>query len=322
MIKQISTIIVLAAASHYAVAQTKEFKFAPGWKAGDKKIASTETQETEHKDGSLEEKGSSYSETTITVLKANPDHYVVEILYENTALEAAAEFYEKLGEELKTYKNLELKYRIDKQTGHADLINWKEAQAFMNKSFDQIDVLLKKKAPDMASYAKLALAPIKAMLKDKENIEAYMHDAIGFLLFPYDKKFIVGDTLKITEYGANPFNPMDTIAQNTLTYLGMIDESKRLCDIHAREIFDLSGFKEMMKGMMEKMSTAFGAADSSKTKAAKEIDSIEFDVTKHTVTTFNYGTSWPVKVVKTGKVIANAPGKKTEKLVITTIMIK
>ncbi|MES2847994.1 MAG: hypothetical protein V4685_02975 [Bacteroidota bacterium] len=320
--KNIFSVAVLLFTCNNAFAQTKEYNFKPEWKVGDKKSVRIVQHETEYKKGKLVGDDTTYLSAEMAVLSEDDKNYTLKVLYENVALTAAINFYDKMGEELSDYKNLELKYTVDKQGGKAELINWKEAQQFMNTSFDRINEVMEKKAPDAASYTKLMFAPLREIFNSKQNIESYMSDQVGYLLFPYGKKFVVGDTLTVTSKGANPFNPMDSISQTTVSYLDNIDDTKKVCDINYREIFDLSKFKEMMKTMMEKMMKSADAGDKSKTKTAKEIDSIDFDVTNKTVITFDYNSTWPLKVVKIGKVVAGDPSGKTEKTVFVTATIK
>jgi hypothetical protein len=303
-----------------AFAQTKEYNFKPEWKVGDKRNVSILQHEIEYKKGKLIADDTTYIFAELAVLSEDDKNYTLKVLYENVALTAAINFYNKMGEELSGYKNLELKYTVDKQAGKAELINWKEAQQFMTTSFDKIDEVIAKKAPDAASYTKLMFAPLRQIFDSKENIESYMSDQVGYLFFPYGKKFVVADTFRVTSKCANPFNPMDSISQTTVSYLDNIDETKKICNINNSEIFDLSKFKEMMKTMMEKMMKSADGGD--KNKAAKEIDSIDFDVTNKTVITFNYNSTWPLKVVKTAKVVAGDPSGKTEKTVFVTATIK
>ena len=322
MRKNFFLIAVLIVSISNSFAQNKEYSFKPKWKVGDKKTVSIVQQETEYKRGELVSDDTSYISAELSVLSEDDKNYTLKVLYENVALKAAISFYDKMGEELSGYKNLELKYSVEKQTGKPELTNWKEAQQFMSTSFDKIDEIIAKKAPDAASYTKLIFAPLRDIFNSKENIESYMSSEVGYLLFPYGKKFVTGDTLKVISTGANPFNPRDSIRQTTVSYLSNIDDAKKVCDINMTEIFDLTKFKEMMKTMMEKMMKSSEAADKSKDKAAKEIDSVDFDVTNNTVITFDYNSTWPLKVIKTGKVVAGDPRGKTEKTVLVTATIK
>ena len=305
-----------------AFGQSKQFLFLPKWKVGETKTATVTQKETEYKNGNLVKDTTDYLDVEITVLKENNEDYIIKVLYPNVALRAASSFYEKMGDELSDYKKLELQYKIDKRTGKYELINWKEAQKFIKQSFDQINALIKKKAPDAASYTKLIFGPIEDMFKSKENVESYMDSEVGCLFFPYGKKFITGDTLITKKMSANPFNPKDSIAQTTLSYLSNIDETNKVCAINTKELYDLSAFKDMIKTMMANMAKTLGATDSDKNDASKAIDSIDFDMTNLTITTFDFSSTWPVKIVKTAKVIAATPKGKTEKIVTSTMTLK
>lgn len=315
-------LIALLASISTAFGQNKTYIFLPKWQVGESKKLSITQKETEYKKGKLVEDTTTYLSATIYVLSETNADYTLKVLYENIALKIAKEFYEKLGDELTDYRNLELKYKVSKQTGKIELLNWKESQQFMNNSFEQIDILLKKNVPEMAGMAKLAFSSIREMFESKENIESYMTDEIGYLFFPYNKKLVQGDTLSITQLCANPLNPTDTINQTTVAFLDNINESKNTCDIHTKDILDLTEFKKMMVTMMESIGSAFNIEDSSKTKAAKEINSIEFDVTREALISFDYKTSWPTKIIKSAKIVATDPRGRTDKTILTTINIQ
>jgi hypothetical protein len=303
-------------------AQKKGYLFLPKWNVGEQKTASIVSQETEYKNGKLISDTTIYLPMEMIVLKDNPNDYSLKIIYENIALRSVIKLYDKIGEDLPKYKNMELIYKVDKKTGKSELENWKEVKNFMNQSFDQITTLLKKKAPEMAGFAKMAFDPIKNMYKDKKSMEGYMTNEIGYLLFPYGKKFIIGDTLKTIETCQNPFNPMDSIKQTTLSYLSNMSDSKNTCDINVSEILDLKEFSKMMKTMMESLAKSFGVADSSKAKAGKAIDDIKFDMTNLTTITFDTKSTWASKIVKNVIVTVSEPKGKTEKIVKSTITIK
>ena len=305
-----------------AFGQGKEYSFPPKWKVGDKKTLTIVQHQKEIKMGRVIVDTTITAETKLQVMKEDKDSYILKLLYKNIALQEASFFYEKAADELKKYRELEIKYRIDKQTGKAEIANWKEAQSFMQESVSQIQSLLEKKSPKMLVFAKLTLAPIEEAFSSKESVEAYMKNEIGYLLFAYDKKFVAGDTLKVVESGPNPFSPLETVNQTTISYLSNISEVKGACDINTSVQHDLNGFKEMMKGVMRSMATSFGAADSTMNKAAKEIDNIDFDIKNQTVISFDYKTTWPTKVVTTVNITASDPKGKKEKIVTRTVTVK
>ncbi|MGG9972547.1 hypothetical protein ACQ33O_12205 [Ferruginibacter sp. SUN002] len=322
MQKNIFTLLFLTVTC-VATAQKTSYTFQPKWTVGDKKTISIVQHEKETKGDAVVEDTTTYLNAAISVLKEDNEAYYLKVVYENIAMKSAINFYERLGDELKEYANLELKYKVNKQTGKPDLQNWKEAQQFINKSFEQIDSLISNKVPDAASFLSYGFAPIKEIFESKENIEAYMTDEIGYLFFPYNKKFTTGDTLTLTERCANPFSPTDTIDQTTLVYLSKIDDAKKMYSIQSNDILDISGFKEMIKAMMGKMADAFGGSDSSKTKAANDIDSFDISYSNSTSINFDNSTSWPIEIIKTNRVFATDPKEgRNEKNITTTIIIK
>lgn len=308
----------------------QDYKFRPKWEKGTvKKITITQV-EREFEDGLLISDTTIYNEARIEVLKDNKDSYTLEILMENQALRAAIEFYDKLGEELKDYKDLKLIYSVNKETAESELLNWEEAQAFMNESFGQITTVLEDKAPDVAPFIKLIFLPLEEMFKSKENIEAYMETNIGYILTPFNQSFKVGETITKTESEKNPFNPMQEISATTLLTLESVNEKYKTCIINQEVELDLTEFIEMMKGivkgMMEGMMSVAGTNDSITAEKSKEIDEIEFemDIENLKIITFNYETSWVEKVVSTGIISMTDPkkGVKTKKEIIATTIIK
>jgi hypothetical protein len=302
----------------------QDYNFKPLWNKGDVKKITIEQIEREYEDGKLISDTIIYNEARIEVLKDNKDSYRLEVLMENQALRAAISFYDKLGEELTDYKDLKLIYSVNKETAESELLNWKEAQKFMNESFGQITTVLEDKAPDMAPFVRLIFMPLEEMFKSKENIEAYMETNIGYMLTPFNQNYKVGETITNTESGENPFNPMQEISTTTLLTLESVDEKSKSCIINEEVELDLSEFIEMMKGMMQQMSKSFGANDSITAVKSKEMDDFEMDIENLKVITFNYETSWVEKVVGTGIVTGTDPkkGVKTKKEIIATTIIK
>ena len=314
--------IALLAASTLGFGQ--DYNFKSKWNKGDVKQITITQVEREFEDAKLISDTTVYNQATIKVLKDNKDSYTLEILMENQALRAAIEFYDKLGEELKDYKDLKLIYSVNKKTAESELLNWKEAQKFMNESFDQITNVLEDKAPDIAPYIGFVFMPLMESFKSKENIEEYMDTNIGYILIPFNKDFKVGETISKTESEENPFNTMQEISTTTLLTLESVSEASKTCQINQEVVIDLSEFIEMMKGMMEKMSDSFGANDSITATKSKEMDEFDMNIENTQSITFDYETTWVTKVVGTGVVTGTDPKKgiKTRKEIITTSEIK
>lgn len=302
----------------------QDYKFKPKWNKGDVKQITITQVEREFEDDKLISDTTIFNQAAIKVLKDNKESYTLEILMENQALRSAIELYDNLGEELKDYKDLKLIYSVNKETAESELLNWKEAQKFMNESFDQITIVFEDKMPEMAPYIGMIFMPLEEIFKSKENIEAYMDDNIGYILTPFNKDFKIGETITTTETGENPFNPMQEISATTLLTLESVDKEAKTCTINQEIELDLTEFIEMMKGMMQKMSQSFGANDSITAEKSKEMDEFEMDIENLQVITFDYQTTWVTKVVGTGIVSGTDPKKgiKTKKEIITTTEIK
>ena len=101
----------------------QDYNFKPQWTSGDIKQITITQVEREYEDDELISDTIIYNDARIKVLKENKDNYTLEILYENQALRAAQEFYDKLNEELKEYKDLKLIYSVNKVTAESELLN-------------------------------------------------------------------------------------------------------------------------------------------------------------------------------------------------------
>jgi hypothetical protein len=291
-------------------AQDEARGFKPMWKVGDSRTTTTTRQAQEVKYGLVEEDTTYMTSSTIEVAGMDPNAYALEVRYTNVALQAVAAFYDGLGEELKAYQDLVLAYHADKKTGAAELQNWKEAQAFMDRSFIAISRVMEKQGPEASRTAERAFAPLKSVFASKESIEAYMESQVGFLFFPFGKTFTPGDTLRMEEWAENPFNPEDSVARTTLAWLVDADGPGGLCEVHSTVLLDLTAYKEGVKSTMRK---AGGSV--------KEIDGIDFDATNSMVITFDEITTWPTKVVQKGNVVASdAKGRKEKSVVTTTVL--
>lgn len=316
---QINTFLFLIISS---LVYSQDFNFKPNWKVGEIKVATITNNEKEFKKGSLIKDTTTYNEIQIKVLKENKENYTLEILFENVALKSVLEIYQKLGEELTEYKNMKLIIEIDKKTAVYNLVNWKEAQDFMIESFDQIERLIDKKIPEMASITSFIFMPIKEIFKNKESIEDYIQSEIDYILIPFNKDLSLNETIIYTEKTENPFSPMQNITSSTYFTLTSMNEKTNTCTINQSIILDLSEFKEMMKSMMQRMSNSFGANDSITKSKSEDLDLFEMDMTNEKIISFDYKSTWVKKVVATVTVTGNDPkeGKRKSEIVSTVII--
>lgn len=285
-----------------AYSQTEQYYFKPAWKVGEKKTIDFRLEEKEYEDGELIHDTTEYHQVQLQVIKEAKDAYIIKLLYQNVVLRSAQSFYDKMGEELKSYQTLELQYSVSKTTGKPQLMNWKQARDFMTESYTQITNLIKEKTPELAFSATMVLQPVMSAFETKETTEAFFVDEIGFIFFPFGKHFKSGDTLKVTESAPNPFSPTDSLEETTFTYLDKINKVNKTCSINSRRETDMTEYTDMIKTMIRKMLEGLKAEDNEISEKEKEIDQIRFDLQQLEIINFNYSTGWPLKVVKTSKV--------------------
>lgn len=296
--------------------------FQPKWKVGDKRTATITTKEVKYKDGELTEDDTEILTAQYEVLKETETAYTVRVTLDNVVLSVAASFYDKIGEDLKKYKDLVLLYQVNKIGGTADLTNWKEAQAFIKESFGQMEKVVKKKNPDMAGFIKLAFNPILAMFDSKEAIEGYMTEEIKLIMLPFTQSYVVGDTLKIEDNEPNPFNPAEEIASTHLYLLNEKDLDEGLYTLDYSLQLDMSGFVAMMKDMMRNLGNSMEIEDSTMEKTNAELESLNFDMTNNAQWLFNANTSWPISVSKTAVIIATSGKGESRKTIDKTAVFK
>jgi len=287
----------------------QEYAFLPKWKTGDTKTVTMERRETEFRDGEIYSDTLIYNDARLKVLGEDKENYQLQIQYENVALKAAMELYEKMGQEMPNYKELSLVYNVNKKTGASELANWEEVQKFMNESFDLIAQGLSENVPEMAAFSTMIFTPIKEIFKSKENVESYMNSEIGYLLAPFGQTLEVGKTNSVTESTENPFNKSSEIESTTNITLLEVDKAAHNCIINQEIELDLTEFKEMIKNMVQKMAQSFGAEDSTAQLATDKLDDFEMDMTNQQHITFDFESTWVTKVETTVKVTASVPGE-------------
>lgn len=289
------------------------FQFKLNWKVGDKRTLKGESHEKEYENGVLTKDTIEYHELEISVIKETKNAFFINIRQENVALKSVVKFFNKVGQqELAKYKDLNLEYRIDKTTGKASLENWKKSRDFVLNSMKSIETYMKDKMPDESSTVKMLFLPIKMTFNSKESIDAYFNHTVNYLEYPYDQKVKLNDTITTTSKGANPMNPNDSLSETRKTVVKNMNKTTKQVDVWQTVIIDFEEVKKALKQMMEGMMTSFGVADSTKQKNGKDFDDIQMDMKLERIVTYNYQTSWPVKLTVNSSSIMQAAGRKSE----------
>lgn len=279
--------------------------FQPNWKVGDKRVATIVETETEYLNGEVTEENIETLDVRYEVMKETATDYTVKITIENVALQTVQEFYDKIGEDLKAYKDLELLYRVNKMGGTADLINWKEAKAFIEESFEQVTKVIKKKSPDSEMMVGFMMKSVVSMFDSKESIESYLEGEVNMLVMSFGKAFPLNDTLRVEDIQVNPLNPTEEVG--AVQKYVLTEQGKGLYNISHTTDIDISGFVAMMKEMMSALGKSLGVSDSSVTKKTDELNNFELTMDNHTNWVFNANTSWPESLKMTVDVKGNDP---------------
>ena len=293
----------------------------PNWKVGDTKTAFIEKVSSEVEVGESDPEEVVESSVVRFEVKKDTEHFfVVQVTLEDVALRTLIEFYKNIEDEEVETKDLSLLYNVDKISGQAELVNWQEVQAMIQKDYDNVLTLIHKVAPETNEYTATVFGNIKALFETKESIEAAMMNEIDFILEPFQNDFIFGDTVVHINRSENPFKPTDSITQITKLYLANFDSEKSTCEIHKTIDLNLTEFKQMMTDMMLKFVDAENEEEVIKMK--NEIDLLDFKVHNRTAMTYDMNTTWPLKVVKEYNVKSVRIGGAVERNANTTIRIE
>lgn len=303
--------VLMMSASMFA----QEYSFRPVWKKGQKKVITMTQRERSFENDSLETDTTTTEEILLTVVGATETHYTLRMLRENVAFRKVMELYEELDEDFSGYENLELDFRVDRQTGEVELINWEDAQRFMNEGLDQLSAILSGKSTEAASAFNLLLAPVREMYRSQENIEAQMEEHLGFLFRPYAHTYVKGERISETESSENPFNPMTELSVTTHLELVEVYEDEQHAMFEQTVEFDLDEFLEMMRSMMMRMGEAFGASDSSMSAHSKEIEDFQMDITNQQTITYDMESTWVIAAETKAEVTVTDPGKGVKRSV-------
>ena len=332
--RNILLIICITLVSNALNAQ--DYNFLPKWKVGETKIVNTTEYRKEYKNGNLIKDTIEQQQYKIKVKRDDASNYYIVASFKNIALKSAVNAYAKFGEDvrIKDYKNLNLEYKVSKTTGKMELQNWEDARDFMNKSFDLITELMEEKSPEMSEAFKMSITPLKNMFSSKETTEEYVKEWISFIEIPYNKNFVLGDTLITYDSAENPMNPGQIITTQTNLMLSKVNLPNNSVKIEHSIVFDMTEFMEMMKEMMRGMAEAFAAAavdtedvseeemeakENARKDKMKELDDMVMEMDNEQYITYNTSTTWVTSIVSLNTVNAETPGVGGSKSIVKIV---
>jgi hypothetical protein len=319
--KKLAILFSLVFIVQIAFAQAQKRVFKPTWKVGEKKTITIVEEKLSYEGDSLKSSETNTIDGEITVTRMDNVCYYITIKYSNVVLQSFQRFYDKLGEEMTAYKTIELKYKVNKQTGKSDLINWKEANDYVLKSFDEVSRIIKAKAPDAEGMLDIVFTPIKDMFKSKESAEGFFAQELGCVLSPFGKNYSTTDTLVTEQATKNPFGN-DSLSATTRSILSNINEANGTCDIISSSEMDLSQVVQMIKNMMTGMMKKMNPDDAKAKEALAELDNIKMEMTNIEVLSFNFKTSWTSICTQKTVVTVSMPGRNGKQYVNKTYTIK
>lgn len=299
------TFLILAYCNIFA--QTKEFKFTPKWKVGEKKFASFVFNQYEMKNGDSTIDSTSYYNFDFEIIKENNESYTLQIHFVNPVLRKASHFYDNIIHDLKNFKDIDLLYQVDKITGKSEIINFIEINHYMKKCLEQINKIMNKENSNIDSNSKQSILTLFEAYKNKENLEDDISREIGFLFDPFNKQFVIGDTLNFTQSSINPLDRKELTKQTKLFSMNKVDESKKTCQIFTSEDYDLENYKNMMIKMCLDNIKSNNSNSSTNDTLTKEIEKINIDFSYYSIIDFDYNTTWPTFVVTKGKISILSP---------------
>ena len=248
--KIIYVILTLLLFSFNSSAQNKEIYLKLKWEVGEKKIVTIKSNGKEFKNGAIIRDTSLLETNEITVVCENDSAYFVDYRIENCLLKLGTKFYKKLEAELPDNKFINLKYRVNKVTLNTALVNFHVADSIIQYSNDIILKTLENKVPEKLEQSTVLF---RVFCKQyKVDVAAASEDFYEMILFPMNKKFVIGDTLTTTDSLANPFKLQKFKGAEVHTFISKVGTLNNTIDITVDKTYDFKGYKTMLKEMSDK----------------------------------------------------------------------
>lgn len=267
----IATIIILFG-SFWGFSQ--EVNLEPNWKKGAKKsiLIKSETKKS-RKEGKWEIESNEFN-ANLLVKEVNKDHYIIKITYKDFFLNTFKHAMDKIGNSPTVQKKLNLFFKVSKNGKEFELINWEDAKAVMNTTFNDLKNALNKKSNNDTLFTQL-FNPFSALFT-KSTVQSMFSTEMEALLSPYNTSWSK-DTVKQTRSELNPFGKgkKDSLTVHTNSWIK--DQNGTILNLGSEQIFDTEKFEEMMKTMMKTMFNGFmkmapDTTSSKFTEKKKELD--------------------------------------------------
>lgn len=308
-----------------ASAQDPSLFLVPRWKVGDSRTLTINTVTTETENGTATE-DREVLEVKARVVNEDAKSFILRLEYDNIVLREADKLMKSTGGTSTPITKMNLRYAVDRITGKPTLQNWEEVQRVVKGSFEDVLTRMKAEHPDEAPMFGMVMLPILSVFDAQENVQAYFSDVVEHITFPYGKQMVEGDTLRIEEYGRDPFGAsVDSMHVTTLMSIKRIDRWEQQAVVRGELRYDIPSFMAQMKSMMQMVVNAMTDDPQAKRKAEAEmkkgLDAMRFDVRDERLYTVDLRTTWPISSVRTGRVMMKDHERNNETTVVTTVMV-
>lgn len=296
-IKLITVLTSLVLISFSSCAQNNENYFKLNWAVGEKKLISISKNAKEFKDGKLTRDTSALVINMITIISTNDSAYFVDYRMENDLVKYGSLLYKDLKTEFTNDSTIVLKFCVNKTTLKASLLNLDKANSIIDDSYNQITKILESKVPDKMLKSKGIFDLLHQELKDFkfESCELF-----PILLYSYNKKFEIGDTLITVDSLSNPFNLQNFCGAKIKTYISK--KSGKTIDIAVDKTYDFASYKLMIKELSAKMVGAtplvLKGTEQLTGLMSSMLNSVNFEATESMVISRRFDSSWPLKITQ------------------------
>jgi hypothetical protein len=307
-------------------ANGQDLLLMPKWKKGDlRTLYITENSRTTT-NGEVAEEGNESLVAKARVADVQPERYMLNIEYRNEVLYQARRLSDKLGSDLDPWKNVLLRYTVDRSTGEMALFNWEEVRDAMHASFEQIKRSLRRNDPEVGTVVEALFGPLMEVYADKEMLVAQFSDQIEFIAFAFGKPLSMGTPLELVDRSPSPFREGDTLTSTIHVHLDGLDRDAGLATVRAEEVVD----PELLKAFMADLTAQF-AADLTKDSegmilSEKEIKQHMANATMSLETemliTVDLATTWPKRMVRTSHVTIKAAGHEQNRMLQLTVEVR
>jgi hypothetical protein len=320
-IKFIPVMSFLILISLCSCAQNNEVYFKLNWKVGEEKLISISTNAKAFRDGKLIQDTSAVYINKITVTGANDSAYFVDYRMENDLLKYGSRLYKNLETELTDESYIVLNYRIDKITLKTELLNVHKTDSVIDESYDLIIKMLESKVPD-----KILIEREKFDLLHKElkEMEVESNILLPTLLYSYNKKFVIGDTLSTVDSLANPFKLQKFEGAKLKSYISK--KSNKTIDITVDKTYDFAAYKLMIKEMSDRMESAVQpiliGTEQVSALMSSMLNSMSFEAAESKIITRKLDSSWPIKIVQHTTMNVKDGNNESSTIINMTVEIK